>query len=37
MVVDGAKVLDMCLADLLVHDGSEFLARVKAEFDAAEK
>lgn len=37
VVVDGAKVLDMCLADLLVHDGSEFLARVKAEFDAAEK
>lgn len=37
VVVDGAKVLGMCLVDLLVHDSREMLAAAKAEFASAEK
>lgn len=37
VVVDGAKVLDLCLVDLLVYDSSKFFCKLKAEFDAAEK
>lgn len=35
VVVNGAKVLGMCLVDLLVHDSDDFLKKLRAEFKTA--
>lgn len=35
IVINGAKIVGMCLVDLLVHDSEDLLKKIKAEFDVA--